>query len=210
MCDEGAKAPRSVAVRRREGSVSCAADEDGGSGAAAPRHARPPSRWPRAACRTVYGGKDFDEVLVNGPGDDIFVMGAARDAMEEGPGNDTHKGGSGNDGFSVFRFAGADIYEGGPGRDRIDVELVRPIEGIEDVLVVFFSGDATLIGDAADNSLQAHGDGDGHIEGRDGDDHLEGGDGSDFLDGGLGLDRLDGRAGIDECINGEVVLNCEA
>ena len=43
-----------------------------------------------------------------------------------------------------------------------------------------------------------------------GDDRLLGGTGDDGLDGGPGFDRLNGQAGVDSCVNGEVLLSCEA
>ena len=48
------------------------------------------------------------------------------------------------------------------------------------------------------------------VDVEEGDDRLLGGTGDDGLDGGPGFDRLNGQAGVDSCVNGEVLLSCEA
>ncbi|MAC80686.1 MAG: hypothetical protein CML66_21785 [Rhodobacteraceae bacterium] len=139
---------------------------------------------------TVYG-TDAADVVATGPGNDRFV--------------------------EIITY-GADILDGGRGRDTVDytagqnaarshvtVDLANSARNggaaFGDVLVsienaVGTDGDDTIFGSADGNRLKG-GAGADVLVGRAGDDRLVGLDGNDILRGGAGADVLDGGAGRD-------------
>lgn len=98
-------------------------------------------------------------------------------------------GGPGND-VVAFAAAGDDRLDGGSGDDTI--------QGGQ--------GNDRLSGGSGNDSMGTPVD----VDVEEGDDRLLGGPGDDGLDGGPGFDRLNGQAGVDSCVNGEVLLSCEA
>jgi Ca2+-binding RTX toxin-like protein len=164
-------------------------------------------------------GGNGNNTLIGNEGMDILEGGAGNDSLDGGPGDDTELGGSGNDTFRQGTVAnGADTISGGPGRDRIeyrrrtvgvtvtlgagDGDDGEPGEGddvardVEDA--VGGSGDDTLVGSTARNTL----------EGLDGNDELFGGAQADLLRGGPGDDFIqgDGAADVMEGEEGNDVL----
>jgi Ca2+-binding RTX toxin-like protein len=155
-------------------------------------------------------------VLMGGPGNDTLDGQGGPDTFIGGAGTDTVDyssrtepinasiGGAANDGgasdFDIASQRGDDITG--------DIENVKG-----------GSGDDTIIGNAAANSLDGGGgndlieggggaddltggSGDDTLRGGSGNDDLIGGDGNDYLDGGPGNDNLDGGAGDDTLYGG--------
>lgn len=96
---------------------------------------------------------------------------------------DVSFGGRGND--EVYLLAGADLFAGGGGDDR----------------VFGGAGDDELQGNDG-NDLIAGETGDDQLYGQAGDDALYGGSGNDALSGGAGADSLFGAAGADDLLGG--------
>jgi len=154
--------------------------------------------------------------LYGGGSGDVLIGGAAADRLF---------GGIGNDWFDAAKApAGADVFDGGEGRDTIDFSArTKPLTitmsggaddgeagekaDVGDSVEVLYGGQAknTISGGPAGNSLYGGpvadvldgGDGDDWLAGGDGDDGLTGGPGADTLFGEAGDDTLDGGAGDD-------------
>jgi hypothetical protein len=154
--------------------------------------------------RCVRGGLSVDL----GDGDDTAAVTDPRTGpvaqlpIVAGTGIDTVTGSANGELFLDGGGGEADSFSGGGGDDTVSYEgrraSVRVILGAsgEDVFdgiasVVGGSGDDTLVGDAAANTLSGAG-GDDRVEGRAGADELYGSGGDDRLLGGAGDDRLDG------------------
>ncbi|PQA86461.1 cadherin domain-containing protein [Hyphococcus luteus] len=150
-------------------------------------------------------GRDGDDALTGGAGDDVQRGGAGDDVIAGGDGNDVIRG-----------DAGADELSGGAGDDRIYADGAdTAIDGGEGYDRVIVQGDEDFSIDmAASNVEQVHGgagsdaiDASGATEGvrqygRDGDDALTGGAGDDVQRGGAGDDVIAGGAG-DDVIRGD-------
>ncbi len=193
-----------------------------------------------AADVDVAGAESF--ALSFGPGKDTFhgtgVAGGAAakvalslfgddgdDSLQGGDGDDALHGGAGNDlFFTAAASDGADLYDGGPGLDKVDygaraAPLVVTVgadggdgengenDDVGDTVeaLVGGAGDDTLVGSAADNEMHGGagkdaihgGDGADSINGEAGDDELFGDAGDDSLFGDDGTDVLDGGDGSD-------------
>lgn len=145
------------------------------------------------------------ESVNGGGGDDELIGNEADNAFIGSSGADRLIGNGGNDSFSEAEFgprSGADTYDGGPGRDSLDLlgraepirlDLSGPaphlatggdaVTAVEHVLGSF--GDDVLIGD----------DGPNRLDGGTGDDVLRGGGGRDIVNGATGADRIYGDGG---------------
>ena len=194
----------------------------------------------RAIGQQDDGAESF--ALSFGPGKDTFhgtgVAGGAAakvalslfgddgdDSLQGGDGDDALHGGAGNDlFFTAAASDGADLYDGGPGLDKVDygaraAPLVVTVgadggdgeigenDDVGDTVeaLVGGAGDDTLVGSAADNEMHGGagkdaihgGDGADSINGEAGDDELFGDAGDDSLFGDDGTDVLDGGDGSD-------------
>ena len=180
-----------------------------------------------------------DNILEGVSGDDVLRSAGGADCINPGPGSNRVYGGKGTDLHTFYislswRGALACFLSDYPGSvepplgDNGGVTIDLP-SGTADTLkehsrlfsiegAVASSETDTLIGDDADNYFFGDGSND-DIEGRGGDDVLIGAGSNDDLKGGPGNDSLNGQAGIDtadggddndECLNAEVVLNCES
>ena len=149
----------------------------------------------------TFSGGAGNDTLYGGGGNDFLDGGAGTNAIYAGDGNDTIRGGtglnqdwggSGNntvvfDNLSKAGTLYADLgaraaYVGGVLTDQFD-----SIQNITDNR----AGNATLVGDGADNVIQG-GYGDNTIIGGGGNDTLLGGFGNDIIYGGAGDDVLSG------------------
>ena len=189
---------------------------------------------------TLVGGANGD-TIDGGAGDDLIIAGDSSvsdgaDIARGGDGNDTLvggyyldtlEGGAGDDEFRIFADDRADVVDGGPGTDWLnlaaafhafDVNLrdgtwtwrtlsdpFVPITGIERVTGSPF--DDFLLGGDADETLEG-GEGADTIEGGDGNDLILAGtpsffDGNDIGRGGRGNDTLAGGNGRDTLEGGE-------
>ncbi|KQT13244.1 hypothetical protein ASG40_19825 [Methylobacterium sp. Leaf399] len=165
------------------------------------------------ASETLLGGAGRDRVA-GGGGSDHLDGGADDDALIDGAGSDIVLGGSGDDILTASLDGEADRFDGGSGRDELDLSATMAgvtvdlaagtstgretgrdaVAGIEDV--AGGSGDDALSGDDRANALVG-GDGRDRISGGDGGDRLDGGAGDDTLSDGAGRDAVHGGAGDD-------------
>jgi Ca2+-binding RTX toxin-like protein len=162
----------------------------------------------------VHGGPGNEVIAEGGTGDDLVVGEAGHDLIDDGIGDDRLLGGAGADRFySTFFFDdGGDVYDGGPGRDRLTyfcptcrISLDnrandgRPGEG-DDVAVERVAIPSRVPRDPDDGDPgQSYGSGDDVLAGdaadnfliaQRGDDRLNGGDGADLLRAGRGADVI--------------------
>jgi subtilisin-like proprotein convertase family protein/Ca2+-binding RTX toxin-like protein len=154
---------------------------------------------------TLYG-RDGDDVLSGGAGNDTLRGDAGSDVLSGGGGNDTLTGGE-----------GIDQLVGGGGDDRLYADGADTVvDGGEGYDRLYAQGDAGLSIDLAAAGIEyAYGgigndvfDGGGAgdkvtLYGRDGDDVLSGGAGNDSLRGDAGSDVLNGGGGNDTLTGGE-------
>lgn len=151
----------------------------------------------------LHGGLgDDDATLDGGPGNDYLTGGPGADRFLTSPGDDLYDGGDGTDTLSFAAAPGpilASLLAGTAAGDGDDA-----LVGIENLIGSEFAD--FLEGSNATNELFGLGD-DDHIFGLDSPELLDGGDGSDVLDGGAPTPPA---AGVDTCLNGEVLLDCEA
>ena len=126
-------------------------------------------------------------------------------------------GGAGNDIYRADATSPATFVENvGEGTDSVQVargDSYQLLANFENISVQGFSGstsgNATLIGNALHNTINAHNnvdilfgqDGNDRLFAKDGADSVYGGNGNDYLDGGPGDDDLSGQVGNDT-ING--------
>ena len=144
-------------------------------------------------------------VSVNGDDTDEVTQGGSATAR------DTFRGFGGNDHFSAT--GGADIYDGGTGRDTVSYHAVMlgiradmsshsvKVDGQLDRLFSIEALEGTtfadvLIGDSFANQIWGNAGAD-VIDGRGGNDVLDGGQGDDTIDGSAGSDTLFGAQGDD-------------
>jgi Ca2+-binding RTX toxin-like protein len=121
----------------------------------------------------TFNGRDGDDTLVSGAGNDVFNAGAGADGVDY----------TGANGVTVDLAAGQGT---GHGNDTLsDVQHAVGSPGVD-----------TLLGNALSNTLSGR-NGDDVLDGRDGDDTLNGNDGADDLTDGAGNDTSDGGPGDD-------------
>lgn len=154
-------------------------------------------------------GTSGDDVLVGTNGDDVIHGKGGNDVILGGKGNDDIRGGSGND--YIEGNNGKDEIDGGSGSDTINGgSQADEIEaGPGNDIVDAGSGNDVVYGESG-NDVIAAGSGKDYVDAGKGNDQVTGDNGKDTLDGGPGNDTLDGGNGKDTCLNGEVVINCEA
>jgi Ca2+-binding RTX toxin-like protein len=166
-------------------------------------------------CDGRGGNDEFDlgqgetATLLGGDGNDMF------DVNDSGN-HDRCFGQAGNDSLRLNFQAGMPFFDGGAGRDRLEVgQWENPLVSIanqpavEDVFGV--RGGMTVIGNALNNRIETipgdvfggsvtliGGDGKDTLIGDGGDDSLDGGPGNDVLYGGDGNDTLVGGGGRDK------------
>jgi Ca2+-binding RTX toxin-like protein len=154
--------------------------------------------WPlTAVSRIEFAGgirnDSFDGSTVSKPMTLLGNDGA--DTLVGGRGRNTIDGGNGND---SLRAAGASVFYGQDGNDRIsagnDADTIEG-NGGHDVIDAG-GGDDEVYGGSGNDTVNA-GAGDDRVWGEDGNDGLIGGDGDDGLDGGAGIDGINGSAGLD-------------
>ncbi|MEP4380065.1 MAG: hypothetical protein ABJ363_13765 [Alphaproteobacteria bacterium] len=159
----------------------------------------------------VDPGRDGDDTIVGGTGNDTIYGQGGDDTISGGAGADTIDAGSGDD--IIHASGGGDTIDGGAGSDTINYSAAASggsvnlstgtdstgatISNIEN-LVGSNSGD-TLVGNGEANVLSGGG-GNDTLSGGAGNDRLRGGDGNDILAGGEGADTLNGGAGIDTVV----------
>ena len=141
---------------------------------------------------TINGGDNVD-FLFGAGGNDTLSGGAGDDRLVGSAGADQLLGG---DGFDFARYENTTdlvVSLTAPGSNTGDAagDTYNSIEGI-----ITGSGNDTITGDAASNSLQG-GDGNDTIFGLGGNDVITGGNGADRLVGGAGNDTLNGDVGSD-------------
>ncbi|MGU3363103.1 cadherin-like domain-containing protein [Methylobacterium sp. M6A4_1b] len=139
-----------------------------------------------SAAETLAGGAGEDR-LAGGGGDDRLEGGPGADALSDGAGSDVVSGGAGDDAVAVALDGEADRFDGGEGRDTLDLSATR--EGVTVDLAAGTSSGAETGQDLV-SGLEA-------VIGGSGGDGLSGGEGNDSLSGGGGDDRLAGRSGDD-------------
>jgi Ca2+-binding RTX toxin-like protein len=168
---------------------------------------------------TITGSPETDFAFT-GAGADTIVLGDGVDIAIPGLDNDVVDMGAGNDQISEDAFAnGADLLDGGPGRDSVGYQGVAPLTIIlngqaddghagegDNVLAenIFGAGGSdTLVGDGEDNRILA-GDGDDQIAAAGGRDAISPGDGNDTVDAGDGTDSVEGASVADgaDSLNG--------
>ena len=158
----------------------------------------------------AYGGEDRDTIdgglgddrLYGNEGNDLVFGGEGDDRVYGDEGNDQLYGGAGND--RVNGGAGVDTLFGEGGDDRLygrdDYNFLNGGAG-NDRLIGGDDGNF-MSGDEGDDYLSG-GEGDDQMFGDEGDDRLLGRGGNDTLDGGAGNDTLRGYEGDDVIIFGE-------
>jgi Ca2+-binding RTX toxin-like protein len=153
---------------------------------------------------TIHG-RDGDDTIALGSGDDYGSGDAGRDFIYGGHGNDRMLGRSGND--QMYGEQGDDTLKGGSGDDGLrgnkGWDLLNGGQGNDTLggdqgndILIGGGGSDTLDGDHGDDRLRG-GNGRDTLTGGGGDDSLSGGKGNDVLDGGNGWDWLSGGAGDD-------------
>ncbi|MDJ0825475.1 MAG: Ig-like domain-containing protein [Rhodobacter sp.] len=161
-----------------------------------------------ATSKVKIKGKDGDDTLIGGSGnDDIkgqdgndeLIGNAGNDKLNGGDGDDTIEGGDGED--DIKGGKGKDTVLGGKNDDEIDGgsgdDFLDGGEGDDEV--EGGSGNDTIDGGLGNDELEGDG-GDDVITGGAGDDEIEGGSGDDTLEGGLGDDTIDGGSGTDTAV----------
>jgi Ca2+-binding RTX toxin-like protein len=138
----------------------------------------------------VASGPDDVAAIVTRPTPTTIVGTNEADLLVGTPGDDVIVGLGGRD--VIAGKDGNDLLCGGRGSD-----LVSGNGGDDFVRLSGGSGNDTL-GSPVDVDVEV------------GNDRLLGVPGDDGLDGGPGFDRLNGQAGVDSCVNGEVLVSCEA
>ena len=147
-------------------------------------------------------GEAGDDLVLGNEGMNQLIGGAGRDRLEGRGGNDTLRD------FETGAGEGADVYDGGPGRDTLSYDQDMNPGPVRSAGVHI---------DLAAGTAGAPGEGDRMIgiedavgtrvadvlEGGPGDDVLEGGDGPDVVDGRGGPDFLGGGRGADRVVGGE-------
>ena len=168
-------------------------------------------------------GSPTSDFASTGAGADTVALGDGGDVAITGLDNDVVDMGAGNDTILEDTFAnGADLLDGGPGRDSVGYPGVagvaiilngqaddgHPGEGDNVLAENIFGTDGsdTLIGDGADNQISGA-DGDDQIAAGAGGDTITPGDGNDTVDAGDGTDTVNeglsgGQADGADALNG--------
>jgi hypothetical protein len=153
-------------------------------------------------------GRGGDDIIEGGPGDDILNGNVGNDLIVGGDGNDTISGGKGHD--NIQAGDGDDTVRGGRGNDNISGgegnDFLRGQNGDDNI--DGGPGDDMIEGGSGSDDIQG-GSGNDVLIGQAGGDNIDGGSGDDMIEGGAGMDELDGGAGMDNCIEGEMVTECE-
>lgn len=140
---------------------------------------------------TLKGGAG-DDSMDGGAGDDLLEGETGNDSLQGGDGNDRLIGGTGDD--KLYGSYGNDTLLGGAGIDHLRGDAGRD-------RLVGGSGADTLYGGEQADTLRGNKDND-TLSGDEGDDRLFGDAGSDTLYGGTGDDRLAGGGGDDLLYSG--------
>jgi VCBS repeat-containing protein len=168
----------------------------------------------------VLDGKDGNDTLNAGSGDDILIGGTGNDTLNGEAGADQLFGNAGND--TLNGGADADIMQGGLGDDTYTVDNVGDLvienvnEGSADLvqsgitytltdnverLTLTGSNNINGTGNDLDNIITGN-SGNNILTGLQGNDSLYGSGGNDTLYGNEGNDLLDGGAGVDTMAGG--------
>jgi len=126
-------------------------------------------------------GTSASELILGLGGNDRIDGGSGDDCIVDGDGNNRIEGGSGND--IIISGNGNNKVDGGAGQDKI------------------YSGDG--------NDRIDGGSGNDLIYSGPGNDEIKGESGNDYLNGGPDHDKINGNTGIDQCVDGEILSNCE-
>lgn len=184
-----------------------------------------------ASGSSMLNGNADDDSLFGGAAADTIMGGGGADVIDGAGGNDNLMGHSGDD--SITGGTGDDTIAGGSGTDRAvesadtdfdlgDASLVSPVQGTDSLSDIEeadlaggasantidatdFSGTATLMGDAGDDTITGaqgssviNGNGDNDsLTGQGANDTIMGGSGTDRIDGGAGNDNLSGQGSAD-------------
>jgi len=108
----------------------------------------------------------------------------------------------------------------GPDVIRVRTGDVVAALGGNDVIYTDYATSAIICGDEGNDVVGSAGtsfgtfsirggDGSDRLTGGTGNDQIFGGPGNDLLDGRNGTDLLNGAADADQCVNGEILVNCE-
>jgi Ca2+-binding RTX toxin-like protein len=150
-------------------------------------------------------GAGGDDQIYGFEGDDVLTGGLGNDLIDGGTGADTMTGGPGNDVYVVDQAGDVVDENPGEGTDEIHTDLpVFSLAGLPDIenLSGTSTGNHSLTGNAAGNSIHGNVGNDFIFLQAGGDDSAYGGDGNDvilfgasmtwtdFVDGGEGLDQL--------------------
>ena len=177
------------------------------------------------AARRYEGGPGNDTISAE-DGTDVVLGADGNDVLDGGAGDDEVRGGEGDDTVRGDRYAepGADIVDGGPGRDLGDewndparsdnppVTIVqdgapgdgRPGENDNVTSIERFSNGShgTIEGTAGADSIVTWGNGDSTIRGLDGADEIQTGSKKDTITGGGGADDVSAGFGDDVITGG--------
>ena len=170
-------------------------------------------------------GRDFDDDIVGGLGNDTLEGGLGNDTLEGGLGNDTLEGGSGSDTIkggdgsdvAVFEYDQKNYtFESSADGQTITItntinNYVDTVTGVEtlkfadgEIEVSQEAGQLVLMGDdTIGDNIEIVGQYPVTVRGRDFDDDIVGGSGNDTLEGGLGNDTLEGGSGSDTIKGGD-------
>lgn len=174
----------------------------------------------------AYGGRD---TIRGDEGDDwLTTYGKDPDVLEGGAGND----------FISHRFFASDglVSDGGPGRDRLEINEDTPgvgsrwaninlktgdftyqlertvtgrVIGFEDLTFYGTRGKWRVVGTDAAEKVKTYGGGPLRVWLGGGDDTARGTSRNDYLDMGEGNDLVRGSSGTDTCISAERAFGCE-
>lgn len=145
--------------------------------------------WADATNTSLYG-RDGDDTLVTGAGNDILDGGADADSLS---------GGGGNDYYYVDNVGDVIVEGASGGIDRTYSLITTALQANVENLTLNGSSTINGTGNALANELNGNSAGN-MLSGLDGDDELDGFDGNDVLTGGVGRDTLSGGSGADEFV----------
>jgi Ca2+-binding RTX toxin-like protein len=144
-------------------------------------------------------GGDGTDTLVGMGGDDVLSGGAGDDTLSDGAGRDVVSGGDGDDVIVSARDGDPDFFDGGDGRDTLDLSSCE-----DDLAVDLVAGTVAGAGAVTDHVVRVEivrtGSGGDLVRGDAEDDDLDGGAGADMLTDGAGKDRVRGGAGDDRIV----------
>ncbi|MDQ3985222.1 MAG: hypothetical protein M3280_01830 [Actinomycetota bacterium] len=163
----------------------------------------------------TIGGSDGANRLEGSGGRDMILAEDGDDLIVPGTGNDDVEGGNGSDTVAfVISFAPVDVdlaVDTATTGDETDhIGTIENVYGTNrDDVIRGDDGPNRLFGWSLFTTPSTEYSGNDELMGRDGNDYLDGGH---YLKGTIHTDQdmLDGGFGIDTCLNGEVIVSCEA